>query len=98
MRLIHHLPFDAQEIEMYRQLIFNNLTRGMQALLEAMEDMELNVSAEHHEYINMIENAPDIADAEPFPRSFYEPLKNLWVDTNVQKTWIRGNEAALPEK
>jgi len=29
--------------------------------------------------------------------SFYEPLKRLWLDANVQKAWERGNEAALPE-
>jgi guanine nucleotide-binding protein subunit alpha len=98
MRLIHRIPFDTREIEGYRQLVFNNLTRGMQALLEAMDDMALKVSEENRNHIDLIENAPDIRDGEPFPKSFYEPLKNLWTDPNVQKAWQRGNEAALPEK
>lgn len=98
MRLIHRIPFDHREVEMYRQLIFNNLTRGMQALLESMDDMDLKLSPENQEYIDMIENAADLCDGEAFPMSFYEPLKSLWLDTNVQKAWERGNEAALPEK
>lgn len=98
MRLIHKLPFDEREIEAYRQLVFNNLTRGMQALLESMDDMELKLSPDNAEYIDLIENAQDLRDGEPFPKSFYEPLRSLWQDPNVQKAWSRGNEAALPEK
>lgn len=97
MRLIHKIPFNEHEIEMYRQLVFNNLTRGMQALLEAMEDMELKLAEENHDYIDLIENAPDLRDGEAFPESFYQPLLSLWQDPNVQKAWSRGNEAALPE-
>jgi len=98
MRLIHRLPFDAREIEGYRQLVFNNLTRGMQSLLESMEDMDLKLSESLQDYIELIENAPDLRDGDPFPMSFYEPLKTLWADERVQQAWIRGNEAALPEK
>lgn len=98
MRLIHRIPFDSREVEMYRQLIFNNLTRGMQALLESMDDMDLKLSPENQEYVDMIENAADLRDGESFPMSFYEPLRRLWLDANVQKAWERGNEAALPEK
>ncbi|KAF5376950.1 hypothetical protein D9615_007278 [Tricholomella constricta] len=97
MRLIHKLPFSAQEIESYRQLTFDNLTRGMKYLLDAMEDMDLKVSEASLPYVEVIENATDIRDGEPFPMSYYQPLKSLWEDPNVQKAWERGNEAALPE-
>jgi len=97
MRLIHRIEFDDREIEGYRQLVFNNLTRGMQSLLESMVDMDLKLSAENQDYIELIETAPDIRDGEPFPKSFYDPLKSLWIDKNAQEAWNRGNEAALPE-
>lgn len=98
MRLIHRVPFSAQEIESYRQLTFDNLTRGLKYVLDAMEDMDLKVSEDNMQYLDIIENARDIRDGEPFPMEFYEPLKSLWADENVQKAWERGNEAALPEK
>jgi guanine nucleotide-binding protein subunit alpha len=98
MRLIHRIPFAAHEIESYRQLIFENLTRGLKYLLDAMEDMELKVSAENFPYIELIDNATDLRDGEPFPMMYFEPLKSLWADSGVQKAWERGNEAALPEK
>ena len=98
MRLIHKVPFSPQEVESYRQLVFDNITRGLRYLLDAMEDMDLKVSDANLPYLDLVDGARDIRDGEPFPLSFYNPLKSLWNDPNVQKAWGRGNEAALPEK
>jgi guanine nucleotide-binding protein subunit alpha len=98
MRLIHRVPFSPQEKESFRQLTFDNITRGLKYLLEAMDDMGLKVTEENMQYLEMVENAQDLRDGEPFPKEYYVPLKSLWTDPNVQKAWSRGNEAALPEK
>jgi len=97
MRLIHRVPFSSQEVESFRQLIFNNLTHGLKYVLDSMEDMQLAVSPENTEHIELIETANDLRDGEVFPPDFYEPLKQLWNDRGVQQAWERGNEAALPE-
>jgi guanine nucleotide-binding protein subunit alpha len=98
MRLIHRVPFSLQEVESFRQLIFNNLTHGLKYVLDSMEDMGLEISPENSQHIELVENADDLRDGEVFPRSFYEPLIALWNDAGVQRAWERGNEAALPEK
>lgn len=98
MRLIHKVPFSPQEIESYRQLVFENLTRGMSYVLEAMLDMELEVDEKNQKYIDIVMDARDIRDKEPFPIDYYQPLKALWNDEIVQKACQRGNEAALPDK
>ncbi|KAK0232000.1 heterotrimeric G protein alpha subunit 4 [Armillaria nabsnona] len=97
MRFIHRVPFSSQEIESYRQLTFDNLTRGLKYVLDAMEDMDLKVQEDNEKYLEVIENARDLRDGEPFPMEYYEPLESLWNDPEVQKAWQRGNEAALPE-
>ncbi|KAI6096931.1 guanine nucleotide-binding protein alpha-2 subunit [Pisolithus croceorrhizus] len=97
MRLIHRVPFSPEEIESYRQLVFNNLITGMLYLFDAMEHMELEVAEENLPYVDTIRNASDLRDHEPFPTAYYDPLKNLWGDQGVQKAYQRGNEAALPE-
>ncbi|TFY60992.1 hypothetical protein EVG20_g7225 [Dentipellis fragilis] len=97
MRLIHKVPFSAQEVESYRQLIFNNLTHGLKYMIESMEDMELEPSPDNADNVELVDNARDIRDGEPFPTNYLEPLRSLWNDPNVQKAWERGNEAALPE-
>lgn len=98
MRLIHSVPFSTQEIESYRQLVFNNITHGLKYLLDAMEDMGLQVLEENTSYVKLVEEAQDLRDGQPFPVEYHEPLRKLWEDPNVQKCWERGNEAALPEK
>ncbi len=98
MRVIHHVPFSAQEIEIFRQLVFNNLTVGLKYVLDAMQDMDLKVSEENVPHMELIEEPVDIRDGDPFPLNYLEPLKSLWSDPNVQRAWERGNEAALPEK
>ncbi|KAF5385588.1 hypothetical protein D9757_006751 [Collybiopsis confluens] len=98
MRLIHRVPFSAQEIEFFRQLIFLNLTQqGLKYVLEAMEEMELKVSEENLSYVDLIDSAPDVRDGEPYPPSYHIPLTKLWADPNLQQAYERGNEVALPE-
>lgn len=98
MRLIHKVPFSPSEIEHYRQLVFDNLTRGLRYLLDSMEDMDLKISEENLPHWNLIDGVRDIRDGEPFPNTYYEPLKALWSDPNVQRGWALWNETALPEK
>ncbi|KAF9229787.1 guanine nucleotide binding protein, alpha subunit [Gyrodon lividus] len=97
MRLIHRVPFSPDEIENYRQLVFNNLTTGMNYVFEAMEDMALEVAEETLPHVELVKNAHDIQPYQPFPRSYYQPLKDLWEDKALQRAYERGNEAALPE-
>jgi len=97
MRLIHRLPFSSQEIEMYRQIVFDNVVHGLHYILEAMDEMGIKVSADNVKHIEAIETARDLSAGEPFPMQYYESLTALWTDPNVQKAWERGNEAALPE-
>ncbi|KAI0344010.1 heterotrimeric G protein alpha subunit 4 [Trametopsis cervina] len=97
MRLIHKVPFSPQEVESYRQLVFNNLTHGLKYVLDAMVDMDLDVSEDNQQYVPMIEDAQDIRDGQPFPEDYLEPLRRLWEDENLQKCWKRANEAALPD-
>ena len=70
----------------------------MKQLLEAMEDMELQIPEELTEHAKLLDNPPDIKDGQPFPIDYYVPLKTLWKDETVQKALSRGNEAALPDK
>jgi signal recognition particle receptor subunit beta len=98
MRLIHHIPFTPAEREHYRRLVFANLVQGIRLILDAME--EWGGEFEHAEYVEFLPlfvSFPDIAEDEPFPESYYEPLRLLWNDGGVQSVVKRGNEAAVPE-
>jgi guanine nucleotide-binding protein subunit alpha, other len=47
MRVIHDNKWTDEEIENFRQQVFNNLTHGMRAVLEAVEYNDLNVLPEN---------------------------------------------------
>ena len=53
MRLIHNVQFSPQEVEFYRQLTFSNIVHGLKQLLEALDDMDLQIpeSVEEHETV-----------------------------------------------
>ncbi|KAF8588521.1 heterotrimeric G protein alpha subunit 4 [Ramaria rubella] len=97
MRLIHKVPFTVQEIEFYRQLVFNNITYGLRVVMEAMDDLDLKVSDENLAMAEMVHEAPDLRDGEPFPVEYMLPLETLWKDPGIERAIARGNEAALPE-
>jgi guanine nucleotide-binding protein subunit alpha len=98
MRVIHEVSFSPYEVEHYRQVIFDNLTRGIRYVLEAMKDMELAVQSDNLPYTEIIDHAAMLQDGDAYPPEYCEPLKRLWNDPNVQTVLQRGNEAALPEK
>ena len=98
MRVIHEVFFSPSEVEHHRQVIFDNLTRGLRYVLEAMKEMELAVQSDNIHYAEMVENAVGIQDGELYPSEYCKPLRCLWKDPNIQIALRRGNEAALPEK
>ena len=113
MRLIHRVPFSTQEIESYRQLVFNNLTHGLHSVINAMEDMELSVSEENQELVHHIEDAADIKDGEPFrfvgTNAYWLPSLNSDKDINttlqtiadagikVVRTWAFNDVPTIPQ-
>ena len=46
MHLIHKGRFTPQEIETYRQLVFNNVTHGLRIVLEALDGLDLEIDPE----------------------------------------------------
>ncbi|KAJ7851220.1 guanine nucleotide-binding protein alpha-2 subunit [Mycena leptocephala] len=97
MRLIHKAPFSAQEMEYFRQDVFENLTRGFKYLLDALPDMGLGLPSSYTDAdVQLIEHAEDLQNGEPFPVRYYGPLTRLWSEEVVRMAWERGNEAAVP--
>ncbi|KAG8686153.1 hypothetical protein FRC09_014307, partial [Ceratobasidium sp. 395] len=97
MRVIHNDKFTTQEIESYRQLVFNNIIRGMQMLIESLPILDLSVSPQNAPLLDVVRGTHELRDGEPYPEQLLEPLQSIWNDSQVQQGWLRANEVALPE-
>ena len=47
MRVIHDVKWSPEEVETFRQQVFNNLTYGLKAVLDALEYFGLEVTEEN---------------------------------------------------
>lgn len=93
------MPFSTEEIESYRNVIYDTIVCGLICLLDAMEGMDLEVSKENAPYIRYFERVDGLRVGQsPFPMEYLEPLRRLWNDPNVQAAWNRRNEVAVSER
>ncbi|CAE6443971.1 unnamed protein product, partial [Rhizoctonia solani] len=97
MRIVHNDQFTPQEIESYRQLVLNNIIRGAVRLVDALPEMQLQLSPENERFAQTLRDIKDLQDGEVYPEELLQPLQGFWEDAGVQEGWSRGNEVALPE-
>ncbi|KEP52295.1 guanine nucleotide-binding protein alpha-2 subunit [Rhizoctonia solani 123E] len=97
MRILHNVEFTPQEIESYRQLVFNNIVRGAVMLVDALPVMKLQLSPENQRFAETLRNINDLQDGEVYPEELLQPLQDFWGDAGAQEGWLRANEVALPE-
>jgi len=97
MRVIHNDKFTPQEIELYRQLVFSNIVRGLQMLIDALPMLDLSISPQNAPLVAPIRSTAELRDGEPYPEQLLQPLQAIWNDPQVQQGWSRANEVALPE-
>ncbi|ORZ10395.1 guanine nucleotide binding protein, alpha subunit [Absidia repens] len=96
MRLIHAAGFDTAERESFRHTVFDNITSTMQAVLEAMDALEINFQDRQlEECLYLFDRPPAIKKGEPYPLDYLIPLKKMWEDEGVQDACKQGNSFAL---
>ncbi|CAE6532108.1 unnamed protein product [Rhizoctonia solani] len=97
MRVIHNDKFTPQEIESYRQLVFNNIVRGIVMLVDALPVMQLQLLPENERFVETLRHTNDLRDGEVYPEGLLQPLQEVWRDPGAEQGWSRANEVALPE-
>ncbi|CAO3684233.1 unnamed protein product [Umbelopsis vinacea] len=96
MRLIHAAGFSASEKEAYRTVVFENVLTSMQAMLEAMDILRIEMHVQKNlAFIPLLQDVPVIKKGQPYPDAYLQPLKDLWNDEGVQEAYRQGNTFAL---
>ena len=97
MRIIHGLSFDAEAIEEYRFIIYQNIVRGMKVLVDARQ--KLGIPWENPENENpamhvMKFRSGMVLDSMIF-REYVQSVSSLWEDLGIKTAFERRNEYQL---
>ncbi|KAJ7459356.1 G-protein alpha subunit-domain-containing protein [Mycena latifolia] len=91
MHLVAGVHFSEQELESYRQTVFDNLMY-LRHVLDSLPALGLHLPETLRSAAGTIAHAPDLRDGEPFPTECLQALTALWDDATVQRAVSRGNE------
>lgn len=94
MRIIHGIKFEPELLQEYQHVIYQNIVRGMQVLIDAREKLDIaweNPSTElFAERVRKCLHGNEL-DAEYFKE--YAPfVQNLWHDRAIRRAYERRRE------
>ena len=97
MRIIHGEDYSELERLDFRSLIFHNVLKGAKILVEARRRLQIPLQNSDNE-ANGYTVANYHRNENLLPEEFQEyvaPLKALWADSGIQRTYKRSNEFQL---
>ncbi|WVF71460.1 hypothetical protein IAT40_006264 [Kwoniella sp. CBS 6097] len=95
MRLIYNKPYDAEERDSYREIVYSNTVQSMRVLLEGVQLMEIPVGPSNQSRWELIMAAPPQIEGDIFPPKLADAVAGLWRDGGVQQAFERRNELQL---
>ncbi|KAJ3158459.1 guanine nucleotide-binding protein subunit alpha [Irineochytrium annulatum] len=96
MKLIHDNGYNNDEREAFKEIIFSNTVQSMRVILEAMQNMGINLGNPANEkHRAVILDMPNQIEAEVFPPECAAAVKALWVDDGVKVCFGRSREYQL---
>lgn len=95
MRIIHGIKFEPELMREYQHVIYQNIVKGMQVLVDARE--KLDIAWEHPatemaaEQARKFQSGVDLLNSDSFHQ--YAPLLHiLWQDQAIRKAYDRRRE------
>jgi len=95
MKLIHHGGYNEQERESYKEIVFSNTIQSMRAILEALPQLDLQLSPENDARRNIIMALPGQIESSILPRDVSDAIRGLWHDAGVREAVRRSREFQL---
>ncbi|KAI9803060.1 MAG: hypothetical protein M1833_001130 [Piccolia ochrophora] len=96
MKLIYASGFSRAEREDCRSIIFSNLNSAFKVILEAMDDMDIQLeNPQNQQFAELIHLEHELAVKESFPMQYLRAFDSLWHDAGIKQAIVKGNEYAL---
>jgi guanine nucleotide-binding protein G(i) subunit alpha len=94
MRILHKGGFSLDERANFRLDIYRNIIEGMQQIIRAISELDLDYGTEENQnkveiYSQFLEllTPPEYEEWDGIPFSILEALKFLWIDSGLQKIY-----------
>ncbi|CAO3622605.1 unnamed protein product [Cunninghamella blakesleeana] len=95
MKLIHDGGYSRDEREAFKEIIFSNTIQSMRVILEAMQHMDVDLSAENKPYASIIMDQPSQIERDYLPTEVTQAVKLLWKDHHLASVFERSREYQL---
>ncbi|KAI0338293.1 heterotrimeric G protein alpha subunit B [Trametopsis cervina] len=95
MKLIHHGGYNEAERDSYKEIIFSNTIQSMRAILEAMPQLDIQLSPQNDARRSIVLSLPMQLEGDILPNDVADAVRGLWQDRGVREAVSRSREFQL---
>ena len=88
-------PYDLDERESYKEIIFSNTVQSMRVLLEGVSNMGIQLDPSNRGRYDLIMASPSQIEGDVMPPTLADAVYGLWNDAGVRKAYRRRNELQI---
>ncbi|GJE90016.1 heterotrimeric G protein alpha subunit alpha [Phanerochaete sordida] len=95
MKLIHNGGYNDAEREQYKEIIYSNTIQSMRAILDAMPQLDIQLSPQNDARRSIILGLQGNLDTDVLPTDVADAIRGLWQDHGVREAVSRSREFQL---
>ncbi|XP_048198011.1 guanine nucleotide-binding protein subunit alpha-15 [Perognathus longimembris pacificus] len=95
MRIIHGAGYSEDERKAFRPLVYQNIFASMQAMIDAMDQLQISFSKPESEHYASLVMSQDPYKVTTFERRFSLAMQSLWRDAGIRACYERRREFHL---
>ncbi|XP_026152616.1 guanine nucleotide-binding protein G(q) subunit alpha-like [Mastacembelus armatus] len=97
MRIIHGRGYSDEDKRGFTRLVYQNIFTAMQAMIQAMDMLQIPYKFEHNKANASIVSGVDVERVSTFTKLYVDAIKSLWNDPGIQECYIRKREYQLSD-
>ncbi|XP_029300007.1 guanine nucleotide-binding protein G(q) subunit alpha-like [Cottoperca gobio] len=97
MRIIHGRGYSEEDKRGFSRLVHQNIFTAMQAMIQAMDTLQIPYKYEHNKANGSIVCGVDVERVTTLTNPYVDAIKSLWSDTGIQECYHRKREYQLSD-
>ncbi|XP_071751004.1 guanine nucleotide-binding protein G(q) subunit alpha-like [Centroberyx gerrardi] len=97
MRIIHGSGYTEEDKRGFTRLVYQNIFTAMQAMIHAMNTLQIPYKFEHNKARASTVNEVDVEKVTTLTNPYVDAIKSLWNDPGIQECYNRKREYQLSD-